>query len=166
MHPADYHAFMHGVCTSTEDVIVFTRIPHERTMHIVWEKGEDAVVFFQNGDNWVGLSEETGNPYIYLSAVDHTDSGALQWKLRVKREEASGNLFASELRTPWIDVTDRVPGALLNSKVSMFEFRTFHTAHGEVACKWRVNKKYVYDDAQISAKTRNAVLDSMVEPLY
>ena len=160
MHSEDYHTFMHGVHTDKQAVTVLTHPPCQKTMHIVWSGG-DPVVFFQNNDKWVGLTE-TGSPYIHLSAVGHADSGALQWKLRIEREDVREYLLAVEQQITWIDVTNRVPGALLNSRVCMFEFRTFQTAQGEVACKWRVNKKYVYDDIQISAKTRNAVLDSMV----
>ena len=133
-------------------------------MHIAWGNG-DPMVFFQKGHQWMGLSN-AGTPYIHLVAVDHSDNGALQWKLRVDTGENEGHLIAVEQQIPWIDITDRVPDARLSSKVSTFELRTFYTAKGTIACKWRVNKKYVYDDAQISTKTRNAVLDTMLKPMH
>jgi len=48
---------------------------------------------------WMGLSN-AGTPYIHLVAVDNSDNGALQWKLRVDMGENEGHLTAVEQQIP------------------------------------------------------------------
>jgi len=122
---------------------------------------EGVVVFFRtNNDQWSGLNDE-GNPFIFCKSVDHVDSGALKWTLQV----GHGTVTAIERHPIWVDMSHRIPATQLRD-VSKLEWRVFRDISGDVASKWRINNKFIYEDNQISTYAKNAVLDSMIEPLY
>lgn len=146
----------------TEEATVFFPKKSVRLrLYFVHTEEEEVVVFFRtNGDRWVGLDAE-GKPLVFCTSMDHVESGALMWTLRTN----SGNLTAIEQNPAWFDMSDRIPETQLRDVFS-FEWRVFRDMTGEVASKWRINHTYIYDDHQVSTRAKNAVLDSMIEPLY
>ena len=96
----DYHTCMHGLHTATEEVTVFT--PHscaENHARRVGRRRPDGFFFRKVASEWMGLSN-AGTPYIHLVAVDHSDNGALQWKLRVDTGGERGTSYRSGATDP------------------------------------------------------------------
>ena len=159
MYRALLHSFPH-----VERELVITPSGAYKEMFVMYEEEEsmDPMVFLrdESSGEWSGLDAHSC-PFLFMKHVDHTDIGALRWTLSGDRTLT----YVVEQYVPWIDMTSCISCAGLEHTTKL-EMRTYHTTRGEVHCKWRLNGVYIYDDNDVGAHTRHAVLDSMIRPLY
>lgn len=159
----EYRSFMkqQRLFYTEEAMLLFSKNPVCARLYFVHTEKEDVVVFIREShDQWIGLNAG-GNPFVFCTSVDHADSGALVWTLQTN----GGNVTAVEQYPVWVDMSHCIPETRLRD-VSSLEWRVFRDMSGEVASKWRINRTFIYDDKQVGPHARNAVLDSMIEPLY
>jgi hypothetical protein len=65
----------------------------------------------------------------------------------------------------WFDMTHCIPQTRFRNVFSL-EWCVFRDISGKIVNKWRIDKRFVYDDNQVSTHTKNVVLDSMIEMLH